>query len=308
MIRFMEDKLGDLLVRYREAAGSVLLDRQRELDLALCCLLAGGNLLIEDVPGVGKTTLVKILAKLMGLEFKRIQFTNDLMPSDILGGRIFDGREFEFIRGPIFAQLVLGDELNRASPRTQSAVLQAMDEHAVTIDGVTTGLPSPFFFVGTQNPGDHAGTSPLPESQLDRFLMRLRLGIPERATQRKLLSRARRAGGLPTPEDLLPVATAPDVLKWQATCPEIHLSADVESYLLDLVESCGRLAAPLSPRATLGLQRAGQCWAMLNGRSHVRPDDLQAVFPAVLSHRVELNGQAAGSQIMEDILRQVPPP
>ncbi|MEI6340250.1 MAG: AAA family ATPase, partial [Verrucomicrobiota bacterium] len=181
------------LREFHAESGRALMDRERELELALCCFVSGGNLLIEDTPGVGKTTLVKVLARLLGLDFKRVQFTNDLLPADILGSQVFDAarQTFSFHRGPIFAQLVLGDELNRASPRTQSAVLQAMDEHEVTIEGQTYPLPDPFFFVGTQNPHEQVGTALLPESQVDRFLMRIELGAPGRDTQRKLLARDR---------------------------------------------------------------------------------------------------------------------
>ena len=279
-----------LLKEFHAEAGRALVDRERELELSLCCLISGGNLLIEDVPGVGKTTLVKVLARLLGLDFKRVQFTNDLLPSDILGSQVFDAarQAFTFHRGPIFAQLVLGDELNRASPRTQSAVLQAMDEHEITIEGHTYPLPEPFFFIGTQNPRDHVGTAALPESQVDRFLMRIELGLPERATQRKLLVKDReREGGLAFDFQSLQNLYSPaDLLKWQGEAAKIHVSDAVAEYVLDLCESARSRAWTLSPRAGLGLQRASQSFALLNGRSHVLPDDVQSVFLPVVTHRL----------------------
>lgn len=286
------------LKEFHAEAGRALVDRGRELELALCCLISGGNLLIEDVPGVGKTTLVKVLARVLGLDFKRVQFTNDLLPSDILGSQVFDAARqvFTFHRGPIFAQLVLGDELNRASPRTQSAVLQAMDEHEVTIEGHTHPLPEPFFFIGTQNPHDQAGTAPLPESQVDRFLMRIELGSPERTTQRKLLVRDRdRGGGLTFDfQSLRNLSSPEELLQWQGEAANIHVSEVVAEYILDLCESAAGRGWTLSPRAGLGLQRTAQSFALLNGRAHVLPDDVQAVFLPVVTHRLAQFAAVAG--------------
>lgn len=273
---------------FHNAAGEVLIDRRKELELSLCCLVAGGNLLIEDVPGVGKTTLVKLMAALLGLDFKRVQFTNDLLPADILGSQIYDAtrQTFSFHRGPIFAQLVLGDELNRASPRTQSAALQAMDEHEVTIEGHTHTLPEPFFFVGTQNPRDHVGTALLPESQVDRFLMRLEIGSPARETQRKLLDRDRLGRQLFRLQSLRPLTTPEQLVTWQSEAALIHVSEAVTEYILDLFEAASSRSWVLSPRASLGLQRAAQSRAFLNGRNHVLPDDVQEVFLPVVTHRL----------------------
>lgn len=273
---------------FHNAAGEVLIDRRKELELSLCCLIAGGNLLIEDVPGVGKTTLVKLMAALLGLDFKRVQFTNDLLPADILGSQIYDAtrQTFSFHRGPIFAQLVLGDELNRASPRTQSAALQAMDEHEVTIEGHTHTLPEPFFFVGTQNPRDHVGTALLPESQVDRFLMRLEIGAPARETQRKLLDRDRLGRQLFRLQSLRPLTTPEQLVTWQSEAALIHVSEAVTEYILDLFEAASSRSWVLSPRASLGLQRAAQSRAFLNGRNHVLPDDVQEVFLPVVTHRL----------------------
>ncbi len=271
---------------FRAEAGRALIDRDREMELALCCLIAGGNLLIEDAPGVGKTTMVKVVAHMLGLDFKRVQFTNDLLPSDILGSQIFDAarQAFSFHKGPIFAQLVLGDELNRASPRTQSAVLQAMDEHEVTIEGHTHPLPEPFFFVATQNPRDQAGTAALPESQVDRFLMRIELGLPSRSTQRKLLGRDQ--GGSFDFESLRKLATPADLKAWNKESAKLHVSEAVSDYLLNLFEAAHARGWLLSPRAALGLQRAARALAFLRGRDHVLPDDVQEVFLPVVTHRL----------------------
>jgi len=278
------------LRNFQAEAGRALIDRERELELALCCFVSGGNLLIEDTPGVGKTTMVKVMARLLGLDFKRVQFTNDLLPADILGSQIFDAsrQTFSFHRGPIFAQLVLGDELNRASPRTQSAVLQAMDEHDVTIEGHTHSLPEPFFFVGTQNPHEQVGTALLPESQVDRFLMRIALGAPERSTQRKLLERHRSITsslGFDI-QSLNVLATPEELTRWQREAAGVHVAEAVSEYILDLFEGARGRGWELSPRASLGLQRAGQARAFLNGREHMLPDDVQAVFLPVTTHRL----------------------
>jgi len=288
-----------------------MVDRARELELALCCLIAGGNLLVEDTPGVGKTTMVKVLARLLGLEFQRVQFTNDLLPSDILGSQVFDParQTFTFHRGPIFAQLVLGDELNRASPRTQSAVLQAMDEHEVTIEGHTHALPRPFFFVGTQNPRDQAGTALLPESQIDRFLMRLALGAPDRGTQKKLLERD--SGGAFQPGAIEVLASAEELLEWQAAAARIHVAEAVSGYILDLFEKARDRGWVLSPRAALGLQRASRARAFLCGRDHVLPGDVQEVFAPVVGHRLAqfstAPSDAREASAMAEALRQEVP-
>jgi MoxR-like ATPase len=305
------------LERFHAETERVLLDRRRELDLALCCMLAGGNLLVEDAPGVGKTTMAKLLARVLGLNFRRIQFTNDLLPSDILGVRIFDAAagRFVFHPGPVFGQFVLGDELNRASPRTQSAVLQAMDEKDVTIEGETHPLPEPFFFAGTQNPHDQTGASRLPESQIDRFLMRLELGIPARDTRKKLLERDRDRNGT-KPLDLEAIAavcTAGDLLRMQKECAGMFVSDLVQHYILDLTSAAAAAGCELSPRAEAGLQRAAQARAYLAGRSHALPEDVQAVFPEVAIHRLaaspKLDGRtAAASAMAADLLRTVAVP
>lgn len=293
-----QPEIRTFLKAFHAESGRALVDRERELELALCCLISGGNLLIEDVPGVGKTTMVKVLARVLGLDFKRVQFTNDLLPSDILGSQVFDAARqvFTFHRGPIFAQIVLGDELNRASPRTQSAALQAMDEHEVTIEGQTYPLPEPFFFIGTQNPHDQAGTAPLPESQVDRFLMRIELGTPERTTQRKLLVRDRDRGGSLTFDflSLQNLSSPGDLVRWQGEAAKLHVSEAVSEYILDLCEAARNRGWALSPRAGLGLQRASQSFALLRGRAHVLPDDVQSVFLPVVTHRLARFASVAG--------------
>jgi MoxR-like ATPase len=287
------------LQTFQKEAGRAVLDHEREIALALCCFVAGGNLLIEDTPGVGKTSLVKTLARLLGLDFQRVQFTNDLLPADILGSQFYDAarQSFSFHKGPIFAQLVLGDELNRASPRTQSAVLQAMDEHEVTIEGHTHSLPRPFFFVATQNPHEQAGTAPLPESQIDRFLMRLELGSPERATRRRLLERDKnRVSTLSFDLSFLKPLTGPEeLLRWQTEASSIHVAEAVTEYQLDLVEAAAGRGWPLSPRASIGLQRAAQARAFLEGRRHVLPEDIQSLFLPVVVHRLAQFAATPGS-------------
>jgi MoxR-like ATPase len=296
---------------FQKEAGRAIVDREREVELAMACFVAAGNLLIEDTPGVGKTTLVKTLARLLGLDFKRVQFTNDLLPSDILGSQIFDAprQSFTFHKGPIFAQLVLGDELNRASPRTQSAVLQAMDEHDVTIEGHTHPLPQPFLFVGTQNPRDQAGTAPLPESQMDRFLMRIALGMPSRETQKKLLSRD--GSGSFAFESLRSLATPDDLLRWQKESSVLHVADVVANYILNLVEAAQTRGWSLSPRGALGLQRAAKALAYLRGRDHVITDDIQEVFLPVVSHRLAQFAAGSGdsrevTQMGRTLLEAVP--
>lgn len=302
---------------FQSEAGRVLIGLEEELGLALCCLVSGGNLLIEDTPGAGKTTLVKVLAKVLGLDFQRVQFTNDLLPADILGSCVFNAttKSFDFHRGPIFSQLVLGDELNRASPRTQSAVLQAMDEHEVTIEGGTHRLPSPFYFVATQNPHEQVGTSPLPESQLDRFMMRLELGAGGRDMQRALLlrDRGRARAGSPDIDSLRRLADGEMLLGWQREVGQLPISDTVTEYLLDLMEEARRRGWRLSPRAGMALQRAAQARAFLDGRPHVRPDDVQAVFPSVVAHRLAQHctsnrSAREGDAMARELLAAIPVP
>ncbi|THF65751.1 AAA family ATPase [Pseudothauera nasutitermitis] len=276
--------------RLLEAAAQIILGKEHELRLALACMVARGHLLIEDVPGVGKTTLAHVLARLIGLRFQRIQFTSDLLPADIVGVSIFERESgaFRFHPGPVFAQLILADEINRATPKTQSALLEAMEEHQVTADGQTLALPEPFFVVATQNPASQIGTFPLPESQLDRFLMRIRLGYPDRAAERALLLGEDRRGLLERREAVI----APEqLLELQHAARALTVTDRLVDYLHALVDSTRHdpeLLGGLSPRAGLALLSAARAWALLEGRDHVLPEDVQAVFPHVAGHRLHL--------------------
>ena len=283
-------------------AGKIILGKETEIRQALACLLAGGHLLIEDLPGMGKTTLAHTLARLLGLQFARIQFTSDLLPADITGISLFDRdkSEFRFLPGPIFAQLVLADEINRATPKTQSALLEAMEEGQVTSEGQTRDLPTPFFVIATQNPAHQIGTFPLPESQLDRFLMRIELGYPDRAAERALLA----GGGQREQAGRLTARVRADELPLlQAEVRKVHAAGPLIDYVQSLVEASRNSPAfqhGLSPRAGLALLAAARAWAWLDGRDMVIPDDVQAVLPAVARHRLRSN-QSGGHARAEDI-------
>lgn len=289
----------------------VLLGKELQVRLALACLLARGHLLIEDLPGMGKTTLSHALARVLGLGFQRIQFTSDLLPGDILGTSVFDKDtgQFVFHPGPIFAELVLADEINRATPKSQSALLEAMEEGQVTIEGATRPLPEPFFVIATQNPLSSGGTFALPESQLDRFLMRLSLGYPARAAERALLLGESRRDVLPRLE---PVLDHRELAEIQALIPQVRTSDALVDYVLRLVEATRsepQFAWGLSPRASLALLAAARAWAFLAERDYVIPEDVQAVLPAVVGHR--LRDQAdptghGGGALVQWLLREVP--
>ena len=275
------------LQRALDQLQQVILGKAEPLRLALCCLLARGHLLIEDIPGVGKTTLANALARTLGLQLRRVQFTSDLLPADITGNSIFDREQSRFIfhPGPIFAQVVLADEVNRASPKTQSALLEAMEERQVTVDGHSHPLPTPFFVIATQNPAQQIGTFPLPESQLDRFLMRIDLGHPDREAERALLAGPERRQLLAG----LPAALAEgELAELQRRVEAVHVSDALRDYLLDLLarSRAGQASGGLSPRAGLGLQHAARAWALMAGRESVLPEDVQAVAPSVMAHRL----------------------
>jgi MoxR-like ATPase len=286
----------------------VILGKDAQIRLCLTCLLARGHLLIEDIPGVGKTTLAHALAKSLGLSFQRVQFTSDLLPADVLGVSIFDREtgKFRFQRGPIFSQLVLADEINRASPKAQSALLEAMEEHQVTLDGQSMALPEPFFVIATQNPQDQVGTFPLPESQLDRFLMRVHLGYPAPAAERELLSGLDRRDLVHT----LDAVASPDNLhELQRAVQEVHVAPALLDYVQALVAHTRRapgVNAGLSPRAAIGLLRAARAFALIGGRQAVIPEHVQAVFAAVVEHRVRQRGN--DDAVVTRLLEAVPVP
>ncbi len=276
------------LFRALDQLNRLVLGKENQVRLCLACLLARGHLLIEDVPGVGKTTLAHALARTLGLDFHRIQFTSDLLPADILGAAIYDreNAKFSFHPGPIFAQVILADEINRASPKAQSALLEAMEEGQVSIEGETRPLPNPFFVIATQNPGDQVGAFPLPESQLDRFLLRIRLGFPDHAAERALLRGQDRRELLANLPAILDPAQFMQLQKTVLAVPVSDALLDYLQALLAASRTDARFAAGLSPRAGLGLLHAAQAWAYLQGRAFVQPEDVQAVLPALVPHRL----------------------
>jgi MoxR-like ATPase len=274
--------------RVISAAGQIILGKESQVRLALACMLARGHLLIEDLPGVGKTTLAHVLAKLLGLHFQRIQFTSDMLPADILGVSVYerDSGNFKFHPGPIFSQVILADEVNRSTPKTQSALLEAMEEHQVTAEGETRKLPEPFFVIATQNPSEQVGTFPLPESQLDRFMMRIELGYPDRDAERALLLGTDRRDLLAT---LDPCISPAELMELQGAAQKIHVAPALLDYVQAIVEYTRRspeYVAGLSPRAALALVHSARAWAMLEGRDKVIPEDVQAILPGVAVHRL----------------------
>ena len=301
--------------RVKENIGRVIVGRDDVIEMALVALLADGHLLIEDVPGTGKTTLAKAIARSIGCEFKRIQFTPDLMPSGITGIHFYNQKlgEFEFRPGPIIANVVLADEINRATPRTQSALLEAMDERQVTVDGTTMPLPFPFLVLATQNPIELEGTFPLPEAQLDRFLMRVRIGYPTEAEEEDILARFEAESPL---DQLEPVITAEELLAVRALVPRIHCEPSVRRYLVAVIRATREheaLELGASPRATLALLRASRALAGMRGRDFVLPDDIKQLAPALLPHRLILTSHARlggrdAAAVLEEILASVPAP
>ncbi len=305
------------LNRLVDGLSQIILGKQAVIRLAVTCLLARGHLLIEDVPGVGKTILAQSFARLLGLSFQRIQFTSDLLPADILGVSVYERNsgEFHFHEGPLFAQLVLADEVNRATPKSQSALLEAMEEHQVTIDGQCRKLPEPFFVIATQNPDRQIGTFALPESQLDRFLMRLQLGYPDRASERALLQGEDRHRMIHTLE---PCMSAETFQAAQQALEQLHVADPILDYIQALVEytrESSDYELGLSPRAGLAILRAAKAYAFLHGRTHVLPEDVQAVLPAVAGHRLMTQGDITSNSANTDplapgqaLIRQVPIP
>ncbi|MEF8698753.1 MAG: AAA family ATPase [Candidatus Accumulibacter sp. UW20] len=291
------------------AANTVILGKSTQTRLALCCLLAGGHLLIEDLPGVGKTTLAHTLARLLGFQFSRVQFTSDMLPADILGVSIFDRERgsFRFLPGPVFSQVLLADEINRATPKAQSALLEAMEEGQVTTEGETRPLPEPFFVIATQNPSSQIGTFPLPESQLDRFLLRIDLGYPDPAAERLLLESGGRREQLPA---LVSRLRAGEFAVLQQQTAAVYVSPALLDYLQLLIEATRkeqRFVHGLSPRAALSLLAAARAWAFTGGRNLVLPEDVQAVLPAVARHRLRLvNGNHADADDITALIRSLP--
>jgi MoxR-like ATPase len=288
--------------------GSVVVGKQPQIRLALACLLARGHLLIEDLPGVGKTTLAQALSLSLGLQYKRVQFTNDLLPADITGVSVFEREtsRFVFHPGPVFSQVLLADEINRASPKAQSALLEAMEERQVSVDGEARRLPEPFFVIATQNPQDQIGTFALPESQLDRFLMCIDLGYPDPKSERALLEGRDRRDMLSA---LRPCMTPADLATLQQSVREVRVSSPVLDYLQNLLTFSRRAAMfseGLSPRAGLGLLQAARAWALLDGRNHVLPDDLQSVLNAVAGHRLRpAKGSAIGHRARAELVAEL---
>ena len=307
--KMLPDALRASLRDAQAQVNTLVLGKAQEVRLAFVALLSDGHLLIEDLPGLGKTTLAHALAATLGLGFQRVQFTSDLLPADILGVSVFDAqaRRFEFHPGPIFAHVLLADEINRAPPRTQSALLEAMAEHQVTVDGSTHALPNPFFVIATQNPVDLAGTYPLPDSQLDRFLLRLTLGYPNEDAERALLAGADRRALI---AQTLPVLGSGDVIALRQAAGSVHASDALIAYVQALLARSRRHAGVrvgLSPRAGLALVRAARAYALLLGREHVLPEDVQALFAAVAAHRLVAEADVGdGASLARGILHAVP--
>jgi len=290
----LTDGLRDAVKRAQAQVNTLVLGKPHEVRLAFVALLSGGHLLIEDLPGLGKTTLAHAMAATLGLGFQRVQFTSDLLPSDIVGVSVFDAQaqRFEFHPGPVFAHVLLADEINRAPPRTQSALLEAMAEHQATVDGTTHALPDPFFVIATQNPVDLAGTYPLPDSQLDRFLLRLTLGYPDQDAERALLAGSDRRDLI---AQTLPVLGADDVLALRSAVAQVHASQALVTYVQALLTRSRQhpgVRVGLSPRAGIALLRAARAYALLLGRAHALPEDVQALFPAVAAHRLVADADA----------------
>ncbi len=288
-----------------EDLSSVIFGKQQQIKLALTCLFSEGHLLIEDLPGMGKTTLSHALSAVLGLSYQRIQFTSDLLPADILGTNVFNSTEhsFTFHKGPIFSQVVLADEINRAGPKTQSALLEAMEEQQVTVDGKKYTLPNPFFVIATQNPLYQSGTYPLPESQLDRFLMRISLGFPPKEAEKRLILNMQKRDYSQLPKRI----NQQELAAIQTQISQISLSSPVIDYIIELVNytrTSNAFASSLSPRASMALAKAARSWAFIDGRDFVMPEDVQAVFASVCQHRLGLHNESGEAQV-NDILKNV---
>ncbi|HEY8085015.1 MAG TPA: MoxR family ATPase [Methylophilaceae bacterium] len=297
----MQRQLDDIIA----ISSSVILGKETQIKLSLACILARGHLLIEDLPGMGKTTLAHTLAQVLGLAFRRVQFTSDLLPADILGVSVYDrnASSFKFHPGAIFTNVLLADEINRATPKTQSALLEVMEERQMTIDGETRPLPNPFCVIATQNPATHIGTFPLPESQMDRFLMRIKLGYPDTRSERTLLSGG---SGRDHLINISPVIDAAGLIELQQQASRIHIADTLLDYLqavLDFSRNSPQFEAGLSPRAGLALKQCAQAWALLEGRDYAIPEDLQAILPSVANHRLRSanGGMADTSELLAKV-------
>lgn len=293
----MQDKIEDAV----NEISKVVFGKEKQIRLALCCLFAGGHLLMEDKPGMGKTTLSQALAKVLGLDYSRIQFTSDLLPADILGVTIYDQNQakFSFHPGPVFSNLILADEINRTTPKTQSALLEAMEEGQVSVDGETRKLPEPFFVIATQNPTSFAGTYPLPESQLDRFLMRLKIGYPDPEAERELLQSSEQRASL---ADLKQCLSADDVKVLHEKIEKVHATDSLLDYIQRLIaytRQDDKFSFGLSPRGAISLIRSAKTWAMMEDRNHLLPEDVQMVLPAVSDHRLRALSDSSGRHVEE---------
>ncbi len=296
-----------------DAISHIILGKEKAIRLALACLIAKGHLLIEDTPGVGKTTLAHTLAKVLGLHYQRIQFTSDLLPADILGVSVYnrDTSKFDFHQGPVFTNVILADEINRATPRTQSALLEAMAEYQVTIESETRDLPEPFFVIATQNPTNQVGTFPLPESQLDRFLMRIELGYPDNSAERELLKGKNRKELL---DDVQAALSAKELIQLQKQVSNVHVSDAILDYLQHLLgfsRTSGNYVSGLSPRAGIAILNAAKAWALISSHQHVLPEDIQAVLPSVIGHRLQFIYEVTDKQALqpaEHLIQSVPIP
>ena len=315
MLDTTDNSIADCQADILKALGAIetiILGKPNQIRLAACCLIARGHCLIEDLPGVGKTTLSQSIARVFGLHFQRIQFTSDLLPADILGVSIFDAdrQVFKFHPGPVFAHFILADEINRATPKTQSALLEAMEERQITVEGSTYPLDEPFFVVGTQNPLDQSGTFPLPESELDRFMMRITLGYPDQEAELALL-----AGGNPRARlyEIKPVVSIERFIEIQRAVDKIHCSEPLLYYVQHLIQATrnpGLFVYGISPRAGLAIIQASKAWALIDGRSHAEPGDVQAVFAAIAGHRLTASEQHSRPtlDLINDLLEQIPIP
>lgn len=311
----MVSQVSQAVIRIRDSIGSVLVGKEDVVELTLAAVLSGGHILVEDVPGIGKTTLARALAGSLDCGFKRIQFTPDLMPSDITGIHYYNQKsgEFEFRPGPIISQVVLADEINRATPRTQAALLEAMGERQLTIDETTIPLPSPFLVIATQNPIELEGTFPLPEAQLDRFLIRIQLGYPDESQEEQMLLRFENADPL---GEMAPVANSSDILEFQSMIQRVYVDPVLRNYTVRIAQATRQhpeIELGASPRATLGLHRCSQALAVMRGREYVTPDEIKELAPFALSHRLILKSQArlrerTSEGIIKEILEQVTVP